>query len=124
MNEQSGEIDWEQTLFTLILHAGNARTLAKEAAERAEAGELEEAWRTLEQANAEQNQAHEINANIIRREAAGQPVPLSVLLVHAMDLLLLAWSELDYTEQYIRTCRRLKVLEEEVRQWRNLAAKT
>ena len=118
------EIDWEQTLFNLILRAGNARCRAKEAAEHAEAGEWEEARIAMEDANTEQGIAHGINADIVRMEASGTPVPFAVLLVHAMDLLLLAWSEIDYTEQHIKMCQRVQALEAEVMQWRNGALKS
>jgi PTS system cellobiose-specific IIA component len=118
------ELDWEQTLFTFILHAGNARSKAKEAAEHAEAGEWAEAEACTREANEEQLKAHEVNANIIRMEAGGQGVPFSVLLVHAMDLLLLAWSELDYTQQYIAMCKRVRALETELAQWKNQASKS
>jgi PTS system cellobiose-specific IIA component len=116
------ELDWEQTLFTFILHAGNARSKAKEAAEYAEAGAWAEAEACMQEANAEQLKAHEVNANVIRMEASGQAVPFSVLLVHAMDLLLLAWSELDYTQQYIAMCKRVKALEQDVAHWRAQAS--
>ncbi len=114
--------EMEQTLFNLILHAGNARSKAKEAAEFADQGDWDQARACMDEANAEQLQAHKLNVSIIRREAAGESVPFSVLLVHAMDLLLLAWSELDYTEQYIRTSRRLRALEDEVAEWRKQAS--
>ncbi len=117
----TNELDWEQTLFTFILHAGNARSKAKEAAGHAEAGEWDQADALLKEANDEQVKAHEVNADIIRREAGGQPVPFSVLLVHAMDLLLLAWSELDYTEQYIAMCKRVRQLEADVAELRGAA---
>ncbi len=115
---------WEQTLFQLILHAGNARCKAKEAAEYAGNADWAQAQACMEEANAEQLEAHKVNADIIRREAKGEPVGFSVLLVHAMDLLLLAWSELDYTEQYIGMCKRVRALEDEVRQWRSQASKS
>lgn len=118
------ELNWEQTLFTLILHAGNARSKAKEAAEHARIGEWSEAQAALEAANADQFKAHQINADIIRLEASDQAVPFSVLLVHAMDLLLLAWSELDYTEQFIKMYQRVNALEAEVAQWRNQASRS
>jgi PTS system cellobiose-specific IIA component len=111
--------EWEQTLFQLILHAGEARSKAKEAAEAAREGEWEQARTLFEQAQAEQLEAHKINADIIRREAKGETPAFSVLLVHALDLLLLAWGEMDYTEQYIDTCKRLKTLETEVKQWQS-----
>lgn len=108
------ELDWEQTLFTFILHGGNARSKAKEAAELAGDGDWEGAQACLAEADAEQLKAHEFNARIIRQEAGGDGVPFSVLLVHAMDLLALAWSEVDYTQQYVAMCKRVKALEDEV----------
>jgi len=103
--------EWEKILFNLILHAGNARCKAKEAACYADEKEWEKAKSALEEANAEQVEAHKINANIIMTEARGEDVKFSVLLMHAMDLLMLAWSELDYTEQYLKMCQRLNLLE-------------
>jgi PTS system cellobiose-specific IIA component len=108
------ELDWEQTLFTFILHAGNARSKAKEAAELAEGGDWDGARACLDEADAAQLKAHEVNASIIRLEAGGGSVPFSVLLLHAMDLLALAWSEVDYTQQYVSMCKRVKALEDEV----------
>ena len=117
------ELDWEQTLFTFILHAGNARSKAKEAAEHAEGGEWAEAEACMKEADDEQLMAHKINANIIRREAGGEAVPFSVLLMHAMDLLMLAWSEQDFTTQYIALLKRVRALEDEVVEWRRQASK-
>lgn len=119
----SAEPTWEQTLFSLILHAGNARCKAKEAAEFAGEADWAQAQACMDEANAEQLEAHKVNAGIIRQEAKGQPVGFSVLLMHAMDLLLLAWSELDYTEQYIGMCKRVRALEDEVAQWRSQASR-
>lgn len=118
----SAEATWEQTLFNLILHAGNARCKAKEAAEFAGEADWAKAQACMDEANAEQLEAHKVNAQVIRMEAAGKSVPFSVLLIHAMDLLLLAWSELDYTEQYIGMCKRVRALEDEVTQWRSRAS--
>ncbi len=119
----TNELDWEQTLFTFILHAGNARSKAKEAAEHADAGDWAEAEACMKEADAEQLKAHEINAAIIRREAGGEAVPFSVLLMHSMDLLMLSWSEFDYTQQYIAMCKRVKALEEEAAKWQNTTSK-
>ena len=113
------ELDWEQTLFTFILHAGNARSKAKEAAELAGEGDWDGAQACLAEADAEQLKAHAVNAKIIRQEAGGDPVPFSVLLMHAMDLLALAWSEVDYTQQYVAMAKRVKTLEDEVALLRN-----
>jgi PTS system cellobiose-specific IIA component len=115
--------EWEQTLFQLILHAGSARSFAKEAAENAEVGEWDEAEKSMQQANDEQVQAHKINTGIITKAARGENPEFSVLLVHALDLLMLAWSEIDYTEQFIRMSKRIKNLEEEVKKCQNQESK-
>jgi hypothetical protein len=36
---------------------------------------------------------------------------------------MLAWSEIDYTEQYLNVLKRVNDLEEEVAKWRNQASK-
>jgi PTS system cellobiose-specific IIA component len=106
--------EWEQTLFQLILHAGNARSSAKEGVDLAEKGKWEEAEAVLQKANEEQIQAHKINTAIITKAARGESIDFSVLLVHALDLLILSWAEIDNAGQYIRMARRISVLEDEV----------
>ena len=115
--------EWEQTLFQLILHAGSARSFAKEAAEFAENYEWEDAEKSLQQANDEQTQAHKINTSIITKAARGEDVPFSVLLVHSLDLLMLAWAEIDNTEQVIRMNKRIEALEKEVAKCQNPQSK-
>ena len=117
------ELEWEQTLFQLILHAGCARSSAKEAVDLVDSGKWQEAEAALTQANEEQIQAHKINTNIITKAARGENIEFSVLLVHALDLLMLAWSEIDNTEQYIRMANRLEALEAEVSKWQGQGLK-
>jgi PTS system cellobiose-specific IIA component len=115
--------DWEQTLFTLILHAGEARAKAKEAAEFAKEGKWEDAERLMEEAEEEQLEAHKVSAKIVKMEAGGERVDFSVLLVHALDLLILAWIEIDHVYETIDMRKRLKALEDEVCQWKNLESR-
>lgn len=117
------DIEWEQTLFQLILHGGSARSFAKEAADLAEGGKWEDAEAALQQANEEQTQAHKINTSIITKAARGESIEFSVLLVHALDLLMLAWAEIDNTEQYIHMAKRISVLEAEVMKCREQISK-
>ncbi len=109
---------WEQRLFTLILHAGNARSQAIKAAEHAQAGEFEAAEAALAEAEAEQVEAHKMEARIVQMEAGGEQVPFSVLLIHAMDLLLLAWAEIEHTRRLVHLYQRMAALEREVERWR------
>jgi PTS system cellobiose-specific IIA component len=112
-----GPIDWEQTLFTVILHAGNSRSKAIEAAECGQEGDFEAADVVLVEAESEQTEAHKVLVRVIQMEAAGEQVPFSVLLIHAMDLLLLGWAEIDHTRQLLSLCKRLSKLEHEVSAW-------
>ena len=85
--------------------------LPKKPGNIAEESDWEAAEKALADANEEQNQAHKINTTIITKAARGEEMELSVLLVHALDLLMLAWSEIDYTEQYISVLKRVQKLE-------------
>ena len=116
-NQEDTQLTWEQRLFTLILHAGNARCKAIEAAEFAEEGNFSTAETALAEAETEQLAAHEMEAEIIQMEASGKDVPFSVLLMHAMDLLLLSWAEIDHTRQVTRLYERVENLEKEVKKW-------
>jgi len=115
--------EMEQVLFQLILHAGSARSFAKEAGQYAEESDWDAAEKALADANEEQNQAHKINTTIITKAARGEDMELSVLLIHALDLLMLAWSEIDYVEQYIQVLKRVQKLEKEVEKWKNQESK-
>lgn len=106
--------EWEQQLFTVILHAGNARSSAKEAQEFATERDWESAQASLDEANDEVILAHKSNVEIIQKEAKGEKVEFSVLLVHALDLLVLAWSEIDFAEQFINLNKRVAALEDQV----------
>ena len=107
-------VNWEQTLFTMILHAGNARSKALEAAEQAQNRDMRAAESALAEAESEQVEAHKMQARVIEMEAGGQQVPFSVLLIHAMDLLLLSWAEIDHTRQMMNLCSCIHDLERKV----------
>ena len=118
MTDDHQPLNWEQTLFTIILHAGNARSKALEAAENAQERNFEAAEAALAEAETEQTEAHKVHARIIQMEAGGEQVPFSVLLIHSMDLLLLSWAEIDHTRQMISLCKRISDLEREAKEWR------
>jgi PTS system cellobiose-specific IIA component len=107
-------INWEHTLFAIILHAGNARCKALEAAELGEGGDFAGAEAALDEAETEQAEAHKVHARVIQMEAGGEQVPFSVLLIHSMDLLLLSWAEIDHTRQMLGLFKRLSDLESKV----------
>ena len=113
MSELTCGGDWEQTLCNLIILGGDARCAAKEAADAAAVHDWAAAEAAMQRANAAQLQAHKIQADILHRDARGDKPEFSILLVHSLDLLMLAWAEIDYTEQFIQLHRRIAALEKE-----------
>jgi PTS system cellobiose-specific IIA component len=85
----------EQMIFGIILHAGNARTLAYNALKEAEADQFQAAKDLLEKAGDEVVKAHKIQNSIIQSEAAGVKLEVSLLGVHAQDHLMTAMSEMN-----------------------------
>ena len=116
MSGQTCGTDWEQTLCNLIILGGDARCAAKEAAEYAAEHKWPEVEAAMQRANEAQLAAHKIQAELLHRDARGEKAPFSILLVHALDLLVLAWAEIDYTEQFIALHKQIARLEEEMAQ--------
>jgi len=111
VSEQTCGTDWEQTLCNLIILGGDARCAAKEAAEYAAEHKWSEAEEAMQRANEAQLAAHKIQAEILHRDARGDKAPFSILLVHSLDLLVLAWAEIDYTVQFIQLHQKIAELE-------------
>lgn len=101
-----GEVDTlvalEQTSMQIILHSGNARTLAYEAFDLALAGEYQPAQARLREASAELSRAHAQQTALIQGEAAGQGVTPTLLLIHSQDHLMTAMVEINMMEKLVR----------------------
>ncbi len=81
-NEQMNN---EQMAFTLILHSGNARSLAHEALDLLKADQQSEANDKLKEARQELVEAQKMHARFLRDMACGENIPIDLLLVHAED---------------------------------------
>lgn len=95
-------MDLEQNAMHLILHGGNARSLAYEAFDLAAGGDFTGAAARLKEATEELRRAHAGQAALIQREAAGEPVTLNLLLVHGQDHLMTAMAEVNLIDRLIR----------------------
>lgn len=95
-------VELEQTSMQLILHSGNARSLAYEAFDLALAGEFAAATAKLREASAEISQAHAHQTALIQSEAEGRGVPPTLLLVHSQDHLMTAMVEVNLIERLVR----------------------
>lgn len=78
-------MDNEQIAFALILHSGNARSLAHEAVSATKTGNQTEARQKLDEAKKELIEAQKMHASFLRDMACGAEMPVDLLLVHAED---------------------------------------
>ncbi|HYF94883.1 MAG TPA: PTS lactose/cellobiose transporter subunit IIA [Symbiobacteriaceae bacterium] len=95
-------VDLEQSTMQLIIHSGNARSLAYEAFDLALAGDFAAAGEKLREASAEISRAHAQQTALIQNEAAGKGVPITLLLVHGQDHLMASMTELNLIERLVK----------------------
>ena len=90
MAENNSEFDEgnEMVSFGIIAAAGQARSLAFEALNRAKAGDFEAADELMEQSRNAALEAHHIQTDLLTKEASGDHTVVDVLLVHAQDHLM------------------------------------
>ncbi|WP_042273281.1 PTS lactose/cellobiose transporter subunit IIA [[Clostridium] dakarense] len=74
--------------FEIISFAGNAKSIAFDAISKAKAGEIEKARELLKESKEEVNKAHRCQTSLIQKEACGEKVEMSVVLIHAQDHLM------------------------------------
>lgn len=101
----------EEIIFSIIIHGGNARAKSYDALRFAQKGEFGKAQEMLDEADEELKQAHNVQTDIIQKEAAGEKVDISVLFVHAQDHLMTAIAEKALIENMIDLYKRIDNLE-------------
>ena len=103
--------DMELIIFEIISNGGNAKALVYEAMEESEKGNFEEARKLLEEADTFLNKAHQVQTDLIQKEAAGERNEVTVLFVHAQDHLMTSIEVRTLAENVIRMNERLCKLE-------------
>ena len=96
-------------IMTIIAHAGNARTKAMEAIQKAEVNRLQEARLLLQDADEEVKFAHRSQTELIQKEARGERIDVSLFLVHAQDHLMNAMTVIDMAEKFINLYEKIDV---------------
>ena len=85
----------------IILHAGDARVLAKEAIEHAKKREFSKSYEKLAVAKEEIIKAHKSQTEIIQSEMSGNSYENNLLFTHAQDTLMTISSEVNLTKSLI-----------------------
>lgn len=94
-------MDYTEMAFQLILHGGNARSLAMEAIHFAKTGDREEAANKLKKAQEELSLAHQAQTSLIQKEAAGEKTEMTMLLIHAQDHLMNAITVKEMAAEFV-----------------------
>ena len=98
--------------FNIIVHAGESRSLSSGAMDAAEAYDFEKAEDLLKQANDEFLKCHEIQTDMLTKEANGEKNDLNVILIHSQDHLTMATMAMDNARRWIKINKKLQKLEE------------
>ena len=88
-------MDVEQIAFTIIAHAGEAKSLAYSALREAEKN-------NFEKAETEINQSHQSQTDLLTSEANGEKTPINVLLIHSQDHLMTSMLAIDFIQELIK----------------------
>lgn len=78
----------EEIIMNLIVHSGEVRSYSMEAIQCAKQGNLKEARELLEKSDVELSKAHNVQTSLIQKEASGDKIEISLLMVHAQDHLM------------------------------------
>lgn len=95
----------------IIMHAGNAKSSAMLAIDAAEQGDFDAADAQLKEAQTEMTAAHKVQFDLVRAEAAGKPVEVNIILVHAQDHLTMAIMSIDMARKFIALQQRMAAFE-------------
>ncbi len=96
MNEKIFEIS-----FGIIGYAGDAKSLAFEAISEAKKGNISLARDIMKKSKEEINKAHRFQTELIQKEASGDKIEMSIILVHAQDHLMTSMNFQQLAEEFI-----------------------
>lgn len=91
----------EEVAFTLIAHAGQAKSFAFDALKKAREKKFDEADELIQQSQIEVNKAHKGQMDLLVSEANGQKTEVSILLIHSQDHLMTCMLAIDLIKEMI-----------------------
>lgn len=96
-----------ETIMGLIVNGGDAKSSAMEAIHSAKEEKFDEAKKKLEEADEALRKAHNAQTSMLTKEASGDNVEVSLLMVHAQDHLMNAITFKDLAEELITVYERV-----------------
>ena len=98
----------EETIFGLISHSGDAKSLLMEAISAAKEGKFDDAQEKIFEASEKLNLAHKAQTSLIQSEAGGEKQEASLLLIHAQDHLMNALLLKDLATEFIDLYKKIE----------------
>lgn len=90
-----------EVIMQLIMHGGDAKGNAIEAIQAAKEGNFSEAKEKIQAADQALVQAHHAQTGLLTQEASGDPVEVSLLMVHGQDHLMTSIAFKDLAQEII-----------------------
>jgi len=94
-------VSMEQIIMELVVNGGNARSKSMQAIKAAKGGDFKLAKEKIKEANESLNKAHDFQTSLIQKEASGEGIEISLLMVHAQDHLMNAMTVRDLAQEMI-----------------------
>ncbi|SCI88334.1 N%2CN'-diacetylchitobiose-specific phosphotransferase enzyme IIA component [uncultured Clostridium sp.] len=91
----------QEVILGIIVNGGNARSNSMKAIKLAKNGQIEEAKRALQDAVECLAEAHKVQTALIKDEANGNEIELSLLMIHAQDHLMNAMTIKDLATEIV-----------------------
>ena len=101
-------MDIEMIAMTLIGHAGETKSLAFQAINEAKKGNFSEAENLLKKSTEEMLKAHELQTDLIIKEADGEKMEVGLIMVHAQDHLMTAILFKELAKEFIEVYKKLE----------------
>lgn len=98
----------ELIYFQMISAVGTAKSMYIEAIQFAKAGDFDRAEELIDEGNEMFIEGHQAHAKLLQREASGEKLEFSLLLIHAEDQLMATDSFKILTLEFIDLYKRLE----------------
>lgn len=96
-----------QAIMGLIVNGGNAKSSAMEAIQAAKKGDFKEADAKLKEADSALSEAHNSQTGMLTKEASGDHVKVTLLMVHSQDHLMNAITFRDLAGEIVDLYKKL-----------------
>ena len=94
-------MQYEEVVMEIIVHSGQASSLAMEAIQEAKKGNFDRAYKLLNESNEEFLKAHKVQTELIQKEVSGEKNEISLLMVHAQDHLMTGMTVKELAEEFV-----------------------